>query len=251
MKDETGMIYLWNLFWQPSARAPGKAAAGLVDAKKTVDRLDREQSARRRQGWFWMRLNSPGRPVPPVCQHPTSAYTHRIMHYLHAYWRMAYIEAPKRGGDRPFTELPALGDDQAAGIIHRSRHAYLMLNCYPYNAGHLLAIPFREVPDLEDLKSEERGDLWEEIRYGKRLLTETLRPEGFNIGFNLGAVAGGSLASHLHAHIVPRWQGDNNFMPVLADTKVLPQALATLWEKLSAAARRLPREGIEPEPAAS
>ena len=159
------------------------------------------------------------------------------MDYLHAYWRMAYIEAPKRRSERHFTELPALGDDRAAGIVHRSRHSYLMLNLYPYNAGHLLAIPFREVPDLEDLSDDERMDLWEEIRLGTRLVRKALSPDGVNIGFNLGAAAGGSLAAHLHAHIVPRWTGDNNFMPVIADTKVLPQAMDAMWERLTSVVR--------------
>lgn len=162
------------------------------------------------------------------------------MDYLHAYWRMDYIEAPKRKFAKPFTELPALGDDEAAGIIHRSAHSYLMLNLFPYNAGHLLAIPFKAVPDLDDLTAEERADLWEEIRLGKQVLAEALRPDGFNVGFNLGSAAGGSLADHLHAHIVPRWVGDNNFMPVIGGTKVLPQAMSAMWKRLRAVVEARP-----------
>jgi ATP adenylyltransferase len=100
----------------------------------------------------------------------------------------------------------------------------------------LLAVPFREVTDLDELNSAERADLMEEIVIGKRLLATALKPDGFNVGFNLGAaVAGGSIA-HLHAHIVPRWNGDNNFMPVLAQTRMLPQSLDSTWERLAAAA---------------
>ena len=159
------------------------------------------------------------------------------MQQLHPYWRMAYIEAPRYPAKlkRPFTELPALGDDRAALIIHRSAHSYLILNRYPYNPGHLLAVPFREVNDLSDLTTAERTDLFEELVMGKKLLTEALKPDGFNVGFNLGSAAGGSIA-HLHGHIVPRWNGDNNFMPVLAETRVLPQALEAMWERLAAAA---------------
>lgn len=159
------------------------------------------------------------------------------MQQLHAYWRMEYIEAPRYPADmqRPFTELPALGDDRAALIVHRSSLSYLILNRFPYNPGHLLAVPFREVTDLQELNSDERFDLFEEILLAQRLLTAALRPEGFNIGFNLGsAVAGGSIA-HLHAHIVPRWNGDNNFMPVLGQTRILPQSLDATWQKLAAA----------------
>lgn len=163
------------------------------------------------------------------------------MQQLHAYWRMEYIEAPRYPAEmkRPFTELPSLGDDRAALIVHRSKLSYLILNRFPYNPGHLLAIPFREVEALEELNSAERADLFEEIILGQGLLKTALRPDGFNLGFNLGsAVAGGSIA-HLHAHIVPRWNGDNNFMPVIGQTRILPQSLEATWEKLAAAARQL------------
>jgi len=162
------------------------------------------------------------------------------MQQLHAYWRMDYIEAPRYPAalKRPFTELPALGDDRAALIIHRTPLTYLLLNRFPYNPGHLLAVPYREVTDLEELTPAERADLMEEMTFAKRLLTAALRPDGFNLGFNLGSAAGGSIA-HLHAHIVPRWNGDNNFMPVLGQTRVLPQSLEATWERLSAAAGKL------------
>src|SRR4051812_21493428 len=163
------------------------------------------------------------------------------MQQLHAYWRMEYIEAPRYPAamKRPFTELPQLGDDRAALIVHRSKLSYLVLNRFPYNPGHLLAVPFREVTDLTELDAAERADLFEEIIRAKQLLIGALKPDGFNIGFNLGAaVAGGSIA-HLHGHIVPRWNGDNNFMPVLGQTRILPQALEATWEKLAAAAKNL------------
>lgn len=164
------------------------------------------------------------------------------MQQLHAYWRMEYIEAPRYPATmrRPFTELPALGDDRAALIVHRSPSSYLLLNRYPYNPGHLLVVPFREVFEIEELTSTERADLFEELVFGKRLLAAALKPDGFNVGFNLGSAAGGSIA-HLHGHIVPRWNGDNNFMPVLGQTRTLPQALDATWERLASAARDLPQ----------
>lgn len=162
------------------------------------------------------------------------------MEQLHAYWRMEYIEAPRYPETkRPFTELPALGDDRAALIVHRSRLSYLLMNRFPYNAGHLLAIPYREVAELEQLAPDERADLMEIIVLGKRLLTTAIKPDGFNIGFNLGSAAGGSIP-HLHAHIVPRWNGDTNFMPVIGRTRTLPQSLEAMWERLSDVARTLP-----------
>jgi ATP adenylyltransferase len=155
------------------------------------------------------------------------------MQQLHAYWRMDYIEAPRYPAEmrRPFSELPLLGDDRAALIVHRARYSYLILNRFPYNPGHVLAVPFREVSDLEELPSEERAELIEEIVTAKRLLSAAFKPDGFNIGFNLGRVSGGSI-DHLHAHIVPRWAGDNNFMPVIGQTRILPQSLDATWSRI-------------------
>ena len=147
------------------------------------------------------------------------------MEHLHAYWRMEYIEAPREmSGENPFTTLPALGDDAAALIIHRSRLSYLILNRYPYNPGHLMAVPFRNVADLTELDAAERADLMDEIILGKEVLRAAVKPDAFNIGFNLGTAAGGSI-SHLHAHIVPRWTGDTNFMSVVGETRVLSEEL--------------------------
>jgi ATP adenylyltransferase len=164
------------------------------------------------------------------------------MQQLHAYWRMEYIEAPRYPArmKRPFTELPALGDDRAALIVHRAAKTYLVLNRFPYNPGHLLAIPFREVTDLDELTPIELSELMTEMVFAKKLLGAALNPDGFNIGFNLGSAAGGSIP-HLHAHIVPRWNGDTNFMPVIGQTRTLPQSLETTWERLVATLLNLSR----------
>lgn len=156
---------------------------------------------------------------------------------------MEYIEAPRYPAamTRPFTELPALGDDRAALIVHRTALSYLILNRFPYNPGHLLAIPFRDVRELEELNPAERADLLDTLIFAQKVLSAALRPDGFNMGFNLGSsVAGGSIA-HLHGHIVPRWNGDSNFMPVVGQTRILPEALTATWTKLSAAAAELTR----------
>ena len=162
------------------------------------------------------------------------------MEQLHAYWRMEYIEAPRYPEtQRPFTDLPALGDDRRALIVHRGVLSYLVMNRFPYNPGHLLAIPYREVTEIEALAPAERADLMEMMVLAKRLLQAAIKPDGFNVGYNLGAAAGGSIA-HLHAHIVPRWNGDTNFMPVIGRTRTLPQSLDAMWERLSAVAATLP-----------
>ncbi len=161
------------------------------------------------------------------------------MDHLHAYWRMEYIKAPRLPEDaNPFAALPALGNDAEALIIHRSPLSYLVLNRYPYNPGHLLAIPFRAVTDLGELTSAERIDLMDEIIFAKEVLQAAVNPHGFNIGFNLGTPAGGSI-SHLHAHVVPRWNGDTNFMPVIGETRVLPQSLDAMYQHLKTTAEKL------------
>jgi ATP adenylyltransferase len=162
------------------------------------------------------------------------------MQQLHAYWRMEYIEAPRYPArmKRPFTELPALNDDRAALIVHRGRASYLVMNRFPYNPGHLLAVPYRDVTDISDLKADESADLMSAIVSAKELLAKVLRPDGFNVGFNLGSAAGGSI-SHLHAHIVPRWNGDTNFMPVIGQTRTLPQSLDAMWDRLTVDAENL------------
>ena len=153
---------------------------------------------------------------------------------------MDYIETPKNpAGPDPFTALPAMGDDAAARIIHRGQLHYIVLNRFPYNAGHLLVVPFREVSDLPALTPPERDELMALIVFAQEVLQTALKPDGFNIGFNLGAAAGAGIPKHLHAHIVPRWTGDTNFMPVLGETRVLPQSLDTMYQRLHAVAAEL------------
>jgi len=157
------------------------------------------------------------------------------MQFLHSYWRMPYIEAPKpdSGEGNPFLTLPQSGDDEAALIIWRGEYNYLMLNKFPYNAGHLLAIPYREVASLAAMEPGERAELMDALMHGQRILQDALKPDGFNVGFNFGQAAGAGIPSHLHGHIVPRWNGDHNFMPVVSDTRVLPESLQGMWKRLS------------------
>mgnify|MGYP003575909794 CR=1 FL=1 len=163
------------------------------------------------------------------------------MQHLHAYWRMEYIETPKGPSfGNPFRELPQLADDRSALIVHRSSHTYVLLNRYPYNAGHLLIAPFREVADLPALTAEERVDFFNTLIEAESLLRRALNPDGFNMGINLGTSAGAGIPRHMHAHIVPRWCGDTNFMPVIGSTRVLPQSLDAMWCRL--------REYIQTEP---
>ncbi len=163
------------------------------------------------------------------------------MKHLHSYWRIEYVKAPRQEGEfaNPFVEIPKSADDRAVHLVHRGEHTYIVLNKFPYSPGHLLVVPYREVATLEELTAEERAELMDHLVLGQKLLEESVQPHGFNIGFNLGAAAGAGIPKHLHAHIVPRWEGDTNFMPVLGDTRVLPESMDRMWEKLHAVATRL------------
>ena len=156
------------------------------------------------------------------------------MERLHAYWRMPYILAPKNpdeDGD-PFTKILENEDDREAYILYRGKLNYIVMNRYPYNAGHLLVLPNREAPTLNDLSKEERHELMDLIIEAQNILTRALRPDGFNTGFNFGKAGGAGIPSHLHCHVVPRWNGDTNFMPVIGNTRVLPDSMDAMWERL-------------------
>ena len=157
------------------------------------------------------------------------------MERLHAYWRMPYILAPKNPEDsgNPFTRITESGDDRKEYILLRGELNYIVMNRYPYNAGHLLVLPYREVGRLEDLNKEERYELMDLIVTAQQILTRALKPDGFNTGFNFGKAGGAGIPSHLHCHVVPRWDGDTNFMPVIGHTRVLPDSMDAMWERLS------------------
>ena len=158
------------------------------------------------------------------------------MEALHAPWRIGYILAPKPAQpDSLFSRIAQSGDDQANYVIARDRSCYALLNAYPYVGGHLMVVPYKQVEDLNGLTDEEMTDLMKLTRRCQNALVEVMKPDGFNIGINLGKVAGAGVLEHLHIHVVPRWLGDTNFMPVLANTTVLPEALGELAAKLRAA----------------
>jgi ATP adenylyltransferase len=159
------------------------------------------------------------------------------MEHLHAPWRIDYILAPKepKGEDSLFTQIAQSSDDEANLVLWRGQSCYVVMNRYPYSGGHLMVVPYRQVANLDDLDQQELSALMEATQNSIRVLRHIMKPSGFNIGMNLGAVAGAGIQEHLHMHIVPRWEGDTNFMPVIGATAVLPEALVALAEKLRAA----------------
>ncbi|HWQ92340.1 MAG TPA: HIT domain-containing protein [Clostridia bacterium] len=157
------------------------------------------------------------------------------MESLHAPWRIEYILAPKPvQPESLFARIGQSTEDEANYVIARGRSCYALLNAYPYTGGHLMVVPYRQAQDLNDLTDEEMGELMKLTRQCQNALSQVMKPDGFNIGMNLGKVAGAGILDHLHIHVVPRWQGDTNFMPVVAHTTVVPQALRDLAAQLRA-----------------
>ena len=150
---------------------------------------------------------------------------------LWAPWRMVYIEGA-RGEGCLFCDKPREADDRKNLILHRGSLAYVLMNLFPYANGHLMIVPYRHCADLGQLSPEESLEIMQSAQHCLRILQRAFRAEGFNIGFNLGKVAGAGIAEHLHLHVVPRWLGDTNFMAVLADTKVMPEYLEVGYGKL-------------------
>lgn len=164
---------------------------------------------------------------PPVSERP-----------IWAPWRIEYITGEKPAGCVFCAAARGEGDDSAR-VLERGRRCFAMLNAFPYASGHTMLVPYRHVADLLALDQDELDDLLHLTRRSVRALTAVMSPEGFNVGLNLGEAAGAGIAEHLHMHVVPRWAGDTNFMPVLADTHVLPQALDAARDALTAALAEL------------
>ena len=155
--------------------------------------------------------------------------------------RMAYIKGEGTAGTTgegpagcPFCEIPALADADGL-VVARGERAYAVLNLYPYNAGHLMVVPFRHVAAYDELTPDEAGEVATLTQHALRALRHATGAHGFNVGMNLGTVGGAGIAAHLHQHVVPRWGGDTNFMPVVGHTRVLPQLLPDTRDLLARA----------------
>lgn len=154
-------------------------------------------------------------------------------------YRMAYINgdhkpADASSGECPFCGAPGRSDEDAL-IVHRGRTCFVLMNLFPYNSGHMLVCPYRHVSDYTDLTPEERDELGALTATAMRVEREVAHPHGFNLGMNQGEVAGAGIAAHLHQHVVPRWAGDANFLPIVARTKAIPELLEDARNRLSAA----------------
>jgi ATP adenylyltransferase len=155
-------------------------------------------------------------------------------------WRSTYVQSlgpgSPPGEGSIFTRILRSGlSDEDALIVHRGERCFAILNAFPYGTGHILVLPYREVPDLEGLEAEEAAELWTTVTDAVRAVKEAYAPDGVNVGINLGRPAGGSVSEHLHVHVVPRWTGDANFMTAIANTRTLPEPLDDTAAKIRAA----------------
>lgn len=147
-------------------------------------------------------------------------------------WRLPYIKSDKTG-ECIFCTKPALQDDGSGLIVHRGKRCFVMLNAFPYTNGHVMVAPLEHTSDLHGLDEETSLELMTLTQRSLRVLESAYEPDGYNVGLNLGTVAGAGLADHVHLHVVPRWAGDTNFMPVLGDTRVLPEYLEDTYRTLA------------------
>ena len=156
------------------------------------------------------------------------------MEQLWAGWRMSYLESTRQEATPPclFCSKPASGRDQEELVLARGHTCFIMLNAFPYNSGHLMVAPYRHVDSFAGLEPAERDELIFLLGRAERALRREYRPQGFNMGVNLGESAGAGVLGHLHAHLVPRWTGDTNFMTAVANTKVMPEPLVRTYERL-------------------
>jgi ATP adenylyltransferase len=153
------------------------------------------------------------------------------MEQIWAPWRIKYILMEKPGGCI-LCEKPSQNNDAPNYILYRGDKNFVIMNSYPYNPGHLMIAPYRHIANLDELTNEELHEHFEIVSRSIKVLRQVFNPGGFNLGINMGKVAGVGIEDHFHTHIVPRWQGDTNFMPVISDARVVPEALAETYEKL-------------------
>lgn len=153
-------------------------------------------------------------------------------------WRMRYIEREHSGGYTRggcvFCDLPAANDDAATYILRRGESAFVIMNLYPYNNGHLMIVPYAHVDSLQDLDGATTAEMMDLAQKAQAVLSDRMHPHGFNLGMNQGSAAGAGIADHLHLHLVPRWVGDTNFMPATGDVRVMPQNLDETYALLAA-----------------
>jgi ATP adenylyltransferase len=157
------------------------------------------------------------------------------MDYLWTPWRYAYVTGAQKTSGCIFCDLPKLGDDAKARIVHRSQHCYIVLNTYPYTPGHVMIVPFAHLDELQKLPAEAAHEMMDWSQRMEGVLRQLYAPDGVNLGMNIGKAAGAGVAGHIHMHALPRWVADANFVSVVGETRVLPETLETTYGRIKAA----------------
>lgn len=158
---------------------------------------------------------------------------------LWAPWRFQYISDTSKNEGCIFCETCQSADDEKNLIVHRGSNTFIIMNKFPYNNGHLLIVPCQHTAEMTDLNDAARLEVFEFMSLSQKVLNDVMHPQGFNFGMNLGRLAGAGITDHLHIHVVPRWGGDTNFMPIVGHTKVISEALEKTWEKLNSAFKKI------------
>lgn len=170
------------------------------------------------------------------------------MEHLWAPWRMKFIEELRnKGSGCIFCELAAEGDDRKRLILHRGKRCYAVMNRFPYNNGHLMIVPYKHTGSLDDLSDEENAEIIRFCSHSVKIAEKTLNAEGFNCGFNIGAAAGAGIKDHIHLHVVPRWCGDANFLPIIGDTRSMPEYLEDTYDRMIGEFSKIGRSALSGE----
>ncbi|ARM75859.1 HIT family protein [Acidianus manzaensis] len=168
------------------------------------------------------------------------------MEYLWAPWRSAYVSDTSKNSKRSssciFCDFIKQDNDKENLVVYRGKYSFVILNRFPYNPGHIMIVPYRHVSTLELLTNDEASEIFKLMKISLKAIRYIYSPDGFNVGINIGRVAGAGIESHVHVHIVPRWNGDANFMPIIANTKVLPESLEDTYNKLKAEIQKIGNE---------
>jgi ATP adenylyltransferase len=157
------------------------------------------------------------------------------MDYLWTPWRYAYVTGAEKTTGCIFCDAPKAGDDEKARIVYRGEHCYIILNTFPYTPGHVMIVPYAHLDELHKLPAQAAHELVELSQKMEAVLRDQYRPDGVNLGINIGKAAGAGVAGHIHMHVLPRWVADSNFISVVGETRVLPEALDVTWKKLKTA----------------
>jgi len=157
------------------------------------------------------------------------------MDYLWTPWRYAYVTAAEKTSGCIFCELPKAGDDAKAHIVHRAEHCYIVLNAFPYTPGHVMVVPFAHLDELQKLPAEAAHEMMDLSQRMERVLRRLYKPDGINLGMNIGKAAGAGVAGHVHMHVLPRWVADANFVSVVGETRILPEALEVTYGRIKEA----------------